>query len=38
MVKTESSLNARAERGSKQKFQAALAKIKDTEPDPIDRL
>jgi hypothetical protein len=35
---TEDYLSERAKRGSRAKFDAALAKVADVEPDPIDRL
>jgi hypothetical protein len=35
---TEEYLGRRAERGSRQKFEAALAKVADTEPPEHDRL
>jgi hypothetical protein len=35
---TEDYLSQRAKRGSRAKFEAALAKVPDVEPDPIDCL
>ncbi len=35
---TETYLAARAKRGSRQKFEAALAQVPDVEPDEADRL
>jgi predicted transcriptional regulator len=35
---TEEYLQARADRGTRRKFAAALAKVADVEPDPADRL
>ena len=37
-LKTEEYLNERAQRGSRAKFDAALAKVADVEPDEQDRL
>ena len=34
---TEDYLEARARRGSREKFEAVLAKVPDAEPDPWDR-
>jgi hypothetical protein len=31
-------LSEREKRGSRAKFEAALAKVPDVEPDPVDRL
>lgn len=35
---TEEYLEARAKRGSRRKFAAALAKVPDVEPEPADRI
>jgi hypothetical protein len=35
---TEEYLNERAERGDRSKFEAAMAKVADVEPDEKDRL
>lgn len=35
---TEDYLSERAKRGSRAKFDAALVKVPDVEPDPVDRL
>jgi predicted DNA-binding ribbon-helix-helix protein len=35
---TEEYLGARAARGSRKKFTAALSKVRDVEPDPNDRM
>jgi hypothetical protein len=37
-LKTEEYLTARAQRSNRAKFEAALGKIADTEPDESDRL
>jgi len=35
---TEQYLSERAEKGSKKKFKAALSKVKNIEPDALDKL
>jgi hypothetical protein len=37
-IQTDDLLAKRAQRGSRDKFQAVLAKIKSTEPEDFDRL
>jgi DNA-directed RNA polymerase subunit F len=37
-LETEEYLKARAERGSKKKFERAMAKVADVEPEECDRL
>lgn len=37
-LETEDYLNERSKRGSRKKFEAALAKVPDREPDDYDRL
>jgi len=36
-ISTQEYLEARANRGSREKFEAALAQVPDAEPDPPDR-